>query len=197
MANCRARIVPSVAAAVLLVLAGAPAVQAQQPNQSQSTAAPFSFDGLDGGKISLGASVGKPILVVNTASQCGFAGQLGDMAELWTRYHDRGLMIVAVPSNDFRQEPGDPAAIRRSGENYKARYPFAAIQHVVGPSAHPFYRWAARMKPNETPQWNFHKYLIGADGRLAESFATSVRPTDPEVIAAIERELGAGSSASR
>lgn len=199
MALFRRRLTQALAAAALVVACGAPAAHAQDAGQSRPTAAPFSFDALNGGKISLGASLGKPVLVVNTASQCGLAGQLGDMTELWARYHARGLMIVAVPSNDFRQEPGDPAAIRRSGDTYKAQYPFAAVQQVVGPSAHPFYRWAARMKPNETPKWNFHKYLIGADGALAASFSSSVRPTDPVVIAAIERELGEaeGASASR
>lgn len=196
MAYGRIAYVVAAAAALALYTPG-PAARAQETNQSQSTAAPFSFDALDGGKISLGAYIGKPVLVVNTASQCGFAGQLGDMTELWTRYHDRGLMIVAVPTNDFRQEPGDPALIRRSAENYKAQYPFTAMQTITGASAHPFFRWAARAKPNETPKWNFHKYLIGADGQLAASFPTSVRPTDPEVTAAIERELAAGSRASR
>ncbi|WP_271201261.1 glutathione peroxidase [Methylopila turkensis] len=177
------------------LLCCAPAVPALAQASSRVSAASFSFEKLDGGRISLGAYLGKPVLVVNTASRCGLAGQLGDMAELWTRYHDRGLMIVAVPSNDFWQEPGDPAAIRQSGAAHGANYPFAAVQKVTGADAHPFYRWAARLEPQSTPSWNFHKYLVGADGGLAGSFSSRTSPTDPKIVAAIERELASPAQA--
>lgn len=170
------------------------AVRPALAQEGSPSAAAFSFEGLAGGRISLGAYLGRPILVVNTASRCGYAGQLGDMAELWELHYERGLMIVAVPSNDFGQEPGDPAAIRRSGDNYGAKYPFTAIQRVVGAQAHPFYRWAALQKPSAVPAWNFHKYLVGADGRLVGGYGPAVRPTSPQLVAAIEQELEAGGS---
>jgi glutathione peroxidase len=178
-------------AAATLALWGVGAATAPATaQQSEPTAGLFAFDGLEGGRIDLRAYAGRPILVVNTASQCGFAGQLRDLGVLWTRYRDRGLMIVAVPSNDFRQEPGDAADIRAvSTGTYGVTFPIAAKQRVVGPEAHPFYRWAARLRPDEAPRWNFHKYLIGPDGRLLASFPANVRPTDTQVVVALERAL--------
>lgn len=182
------------AGACLVVLALLPSAGAAE--RSETTAAAFAFDGLEGGKIRLASYVGKPVLVVNTASRCGFAGQLGDLAELWSRYRDRGLAVIAVPSDDFRQEPGDAATIRQSAESHSATFPFASKQHVTGEGAHPFYRWAARSSADGAPRWNFHKYLVGADGGVVASFGPSTRPTDPKVVAAIERELNAAGAVS-
>jgi glutathione peroxidase len=129
--------------------------------------------------------------VVNTASQCGYTPQYAGLQELWTRYRDRGLMIVGVPSNDFGgQEPGGAHEIEQTAnEGYHVSFPLAAKAEVRGPHQHPFYKWAAAERPLELPRWNFHKYLIGRDGHLAASFATQVEPTDPRVIAAIDKEL--------
>ena len=152
----------------------------------------FSFPGVQGGDIRLADFKGKPVLVVNTASQCGFAGQMEGLQQLYNRFGSRGLVIVAVPSNDFGgQEPGGAAEIMAYAQGqYHAAFPIAAKQTVKGAEAHPFYRWAAEQKPSETPRWNFHKYLIGRDGRLAAVFPTIVEPTDPRVVAAIVAELG-------
>ena len=100
-------------------------------------------------------------------------------------------MIVGVPSNDFGgQEPGGAAEIEHTAhDNYGVGFPIAAKAEVRGARQHPFYKWAAAEKPLELPRWNFHKYLIGRDGHIAASFATQVEPTDPRVIAAIEKEL--------
>jgi glutathione peroxidase len=152
----------------------------------------FSFPALKGGDIKLADYKGKPILVVNTASQCGFSGQLAGMEQLYTRYGPRGLIVLAVPSNDFGgQEPGgvDEILATAQGE-YHATFPIAAKQVVKGADAHPFYQWTAQLKPSETPRWNFHKYLIGRDGRLAAIFPTATEPTDARVISAIVTELG-------
>ena len=164
---------------------------AQAPAMSRPTAYAFSFAGLDGGNLTLAAHAGKPILIVNTASQCGYTPQLGGLQKLWTRYRDRGLMIIGGPSNDYGgQEPGGPAEINKTAHGeYGVSFPLAAKADVKGPSAHPFYKWAAHERPGDPPRWNFHKYLIGRDGHVAASFATSVEPTDPRVIAAIEKEL--------
>ena len=178
----------------LALLAGAiatPAV-AQAPGMSHLTAYAFSFAALDGGDIRLADLAGKPILVVNTASQCGFTPQYAGLQQLWTRYHDRGLMLIAVPSNDFGgQEPGGATEIEQTANHvYGVTFPIAAKAVVKGASAHPFYKWAAAARPHDLPQWNFHKYLIGRDGLIAAVFATETEPTDPRVIAAIEKELG-------
>ncbi len=156
------------------------------------TAYAFSFAALKGGDIKLADYAGKPILVVNTASQCGYTPQYAGLQELWKRYRERGLMIVGVPSNDFGgQEPGGVTRNRAYGASRLRRRRFRSPPRprCAGPSQHPFYKWAAAEKPLELPRWNFHKYLIGRDGHVAASFATQVAPTDPRVIAAIDKEL--------
>jgi len=167
---------------------GAPAA-----GMTRVTAYAFSFAGLNGGQIRLVEHAGKPILIVNTASRCGFTPQYAGLQELWTRFRDRGLLVVGVPSNDFGgQEPGGPDEIARTAnEHFGASFPLAAKAEVRGANPHPFYKWAAFERPFELPSWNFHKYLIGRDGHVAATFPAEVEPTDPRVIAAITRELGA------
>ena len=162
-----------------------------QVQMSRPTAYAFSFNGLDGKPIRLAESAGKPILVVNTASQCGYTPQYTGLQELWTRYRERGLLIIGVPSNDFGgQEPGGPVEIIKTAQQeYGVSFPLAAKAEVRGPATHPFYKWAALERPGESPRWNFHKYLVGRDGHIAAVFSTQTEPTDPRVIAAIEREL--------
>ncbi len=170
-------------------LAAAPSFA--QTGMSRMTAYAFSFAALKNGEIRLADYAGKPILIVNTASQCGYTPQYAGLQELWQRYHERGLMIVGVPSNDFGgQEPGGVAEIEHTAQQgYGVAFPLAAKVEVRGAGQHPFYKWAAAEKPLELPRWNFHKYLIGRDGHIVASFATQVEPTDPRVTAAIEKEL--------
>jgi glutathione peroxidase len=173
-----------------LSLAGSPA-WAQAPAMSRITAFAFHFAGLSGGDIQLAEYAGKPILVVNTASQCGYTPQYAGLQELWKRYRDRGLLIVGVPSNDFGgQEPGTAADIAETAlHQYGASFPITAKAEVRGPNSHPFYKWAVGQRPLDPPRWNFHKYLIGRDGLIVASFASDIEPTDARVIAAIERQL--------
>ena len=182
---------------VLALIAGclvAPAM-AQGPKSevpmSSLTAYAFSFARLDGGGIRLADFAGKPILVANTASLCGYTPQYAGLQELWTRFHDRGLIILGVPSNDFGgQEPGTASdIIETANHHYGVTFPLAAKAAVKGPAAHPFYKWAAAERPLETPHWNFHKYLVGREGHIAAVFATQTEPTDPKVIAAVSREI--------
>lgn len=157
---------------------------------SPVTAYAFSFDGLDGGVIRLADYAGKPIIVVNTASLCGYTPQYTGLEEVFMRFHERGLMMIGVPSNDFGgQEPGGPAEISQTAnKDYGVTFPLTAKAKVKGPNAHPFYRWAASERPLETPKWNFHKYLVGRDGHIAAVFATGIEPMDARVVVA--RELG-------
>jgi len=181
---------------VLALIAGGMATPAfaqgtkTEAPMSRLTAYAFSFARLDGGEIRLADFAGKPILVVNTASLCGYTPQYAGLQELWSRFHDRGLMIVGVPSNDFGgQEPGTASDIMETAHHqYGVTFPLAAKVVVKGAAAHPFFKWAAAERPLETPHWNFHKYLIGRDGRIAAVFSTQTEPTDPKVIAAIARE---------
>src|ERR1700693_6296543 len=113
---------------------------AQAPGMNRVTAFAFSFAGLDGKEILLSEHAGKPILVVNTASLCGYTPQYAGLQQLWTRYGGRGLMILGVPSNDFGgQEPGTPDDIKKIAHGeYGAGFPLAAKAHVKGASLHPF-----------------------------------------------------------
>jgi glutathione peroxidase len=164
---------------------------ANATGMSRVTAYAFTFKGLDGGEILLASYAGHPILVVNTASLCGYTPQYAGLQELWTRYRSRGLMIIGVPSNDFGgQEPGGASDIDKTAHgDYHATFPLTEKAAVKGKDAHPFYKWAAQERPLEAPRWNFHKYLIGHDGQLKASFVSAVEPTDPRMISAIEAEL--------
>ncbi len=157
------------------------------------TAYAFTFKGLDGGEILLAAHAGKPMLIVNTASLCGYTPQYTGLQALWTRYREQGLFVLGVPSNDFGgQEPGGASEIHNTAHDaYHVTFPLTEKVGVKGASAHPFYRWAAIERPLDTPRWNFHKYLIGRDGRLRAAFASEVEPEDARIIAAIGQELAA------
>ena len=180
---------------LMAATSAAPAL-AQAPAMSTRTCYTFGFDGLKGGNIRLGDHAGKPILIVNTASLCGYTPQYTGLQKLWTMMRPKGLLIIGVPSNDFgAQEPGDVAEISHTTESFGVGFPMAAKAKVLGTEAHPFYRWAAAEKPREIPRWNFHKYLIGRDGHVAASIPTGTEPTDPRVIAAIEREFTSGPAA--
>lgn len=175
--------------ALLFVSPLAPAY-AQTPGLSRATAFAFSFKSLDGQDLRLSDQTGRPVLVVNTASLCGYTPQYSGLETLWKRYRHRGLLVIGVPSNDFGgQEPGGASEIHSTAHRHGVTFPLAEKVAVKGDAAHPFYRWAAIQRPNETPRWNFHKYLVGRDGTLAAAFASAVDPTDPRLVTAIERQL--------
>jgi glutathione peroxidase len=177
----------------LTLLAGFAATPAlaQTPGVSRMTAYAFHFAGLAGGDIKLGDFAGKPIMVVNTASLCGYTPQYAGLQTLYARFRDRGLFIIGVPSNDFgAQEPGGVSDIEHTAhQGYGVTFPLAAKAGVKGLNPHPFYKWAAAERPLDAPRWNFHKYLVGRDGHIVAAFPSQVEPTDPRVIAAIEKEL--------
>lgn len=170
---------------------GATRTVSAQPSVSRMSAYVFTFPALAGGEIRLADYAGRPLLVVNTASQCGYTPQYAGLQELWTEFGGRGLMILGVPSNDFGgQEPGGAAEIANTAQqHYGVQFPIAAKAIVKGPNAHPFYKWAAGLRPKDIPRWNFHKYLVGRDGYIAEVFPESVEPSDTRVKTAIARAL--------
>jgi glutathione peroxidase len=177
-----------------LVLCGGAVVSsardAMAAEMSQITAHSFAFKGLDGSDMPLAAYAGRPILVVNTASLCGYTPQYAGLQTLWSRYRERGLVVLGIPSNDFGgQEPGGAGEIGQTAGAYHVTFPLAAKTAVKGASAHPFYAWAARLRPLDAPRWNFHKYLIGRDGTLRAGFTSAVDPTDVRIVTAIEKEL--------
>lgn len=181
---------------ILLLGAGALALHprlAFATAMTRVTAYAFTFKGLDGSEILLASHAGKPMLVVNTASLCGYTPQYTGLQALWTRYRAQGLFVLGVPSNDFGgQEPGGASDINKTAhDEYHITFPLTEKVTVKGADAHPFYRWAAQELPSERPRWNFHKYLIGRDGRLKAGFTSAVEPTDPRLVAAIEQDLAA------
>ena len=152
----------------------------------------FRFDAIDGASLPLADFAGKAVLVVNTASACGYTPQYAGLEALWRRYRDRGLVVLGVPSNDFgAQEPGSEAEIRElCTTSYGVDFPMTAKAGVVGAAAHPFYRWIVEQCGEAAaPRWNFHKYLIGPDGALAALWPSDVEPLAPEVTETIEELL--------
>jgi glutathione peroxidase len=157
----------------------------------------FSFVSIDGEPLPLTQFRGKAILIVNTASQCGFTPQYEGLQTVWQRYRDRGLVVIGVPSDDFGgQEPGSNEKIKEFCEvNFNIDFPLSRKEHVVGERAHPFYRWAANeLGVMAKPRWNFHKYLIDPEGRLVDWFSTVTPPTSERVLRAIEGHLPTSAS---
>lgn len=159
------------------------------------TAHDFSFESIDGSPLPLAEFRGKAVLVVNTASRCGFTKQYAGLQKLYDTYKDRGLVVLGVPANNFaNQEPGTEAEIKKFCEGvYRITFPLTEKTDVIGRRAHPFYQWTAAQKKGgvffSTPRWNFHKYLIAPDGTLAGSFAPAVAPESEGLRRAIEAAL--------
>ncbi len=167
-------------------------IAATAPEAGAMTAYDFEFTSIDGQKLPFSQFKGKTVLVVNTASQCGFTPQYTGLQKLWERYRERGLVVLGVPSNDFgQQEPGSAAQIKQFCEvNFSVDFPLTDKERVVGASAHPFYRWlASELGEGAAPRWNFHKYLIAPDGTIAEVFPTRVDPLAPDLLRAVEANL--------
>ncbi|MFN5270154.1 MAG: glutathione peroxidase [Hyphomonadaceae bacterium] len=165
---------------------------APAPTKANAMSSPEMFDGLMGGQVNLADYRGKVVLVVNTASQCGYTGQYAGLETLWKSRQREGLVIIGVPSNDFGgQEPGSATEIKKFCElNYGVTFPMAAKYAVRGPSAHPFYRNALSVLGSKAePKWNFHKILIGKDGRPVATFASAVTPQSTELGQAITNAL--------
>ena len=144
---------------------------------------------IDGRPQSLAEYAGKVLLVVNTASECGFTPQYAGLEGLWRHYRDRGLVVLGFPSNDFgQQEPGDEAEIKAFCETkFKVSFPMFAKVDVKGAGQSPVYRFLAA--DYGEPKWNFHKYLVGKDGNVKQAFASNVAPDAPELRAAIDAAL--------
>ena len=152
----------------------------------------FSFTSIDGEPLPMSGFAGQAVLVVNTASFCGFTHQYGALQQVYETYRDRGFVVLGVPSNDFGgQEPGTAAEIKEFCEvNFAVDFPLTEKQVVKGTGAHPFFRAAvAELGEGAAPRWNFHKFLITPDGRLAGSWPSRVEPDAPELIGAIEAVL--------
>ena len=152
----------------------------------------FAFETLQGAPYPLKDLAGRPFVVVNTASKCGFTPQYAGLEALFRRAQGRGLVVVGVPCNDFGgQEPGSHAEIASFCEaNYGVSFPMMGKVRVKGREAHPFFTWAAAQGGVlARPRWNFFKYLIDKNGALSDWFASTTAPTAPKFTAAVEAIL--------
>jgi glutathione peroxidase len=159
--------------------------------QYEQLANEFSFKGVDGSVINLADYKEKVILVVNVASRCGFTNQYKDLQALWTQYKDNNLIVLGVPSNNFRQEPGTNKEIKDFCETtFGVNFPITEKIDVIGKKSHPFFVWAKKNHGiGAVPKWNFHKIIIGKDGKVADTFTSITNPSSKKFTASIEKEL--------
>ena len=152
----------------------------------------FKFTDLDGSELNLTEFKNKVVVVVNVASQCGFTSQYEDMQKIWDVYQEKGLVVIGVPSNDFgNQEPGNSKEIKNFCEaKFGITFPMTEKVIVKGDKAHPFYLWAkANHGKSAVPKWNFHKIVIGKNGKIIDTFASITKPTSKRFIKSIEKAL--------
>lgn len=162
------------------------------PTTQNGSAYDFSFTDIDGRLMPLEKFRGNALLIVNTASQCGFNCQYNGLQEIWNTYQNRGLVVVGVPSNDFgRQEPKSESDIQSFCRSaYGVTFPLTEKTKVRGQNAHEFYRWAAdTLGDVSRPRWNFHKYLVNSNGRVVAWFTPTVMPRSSLLAEAIEGAL--------
>ena len=163
--------------------------------RTTGTAFDFSLQNLKGGELKLNAFAGKPLLIVNTASKCGFTPQYAGLEEIWKAHKKDGLVVLGVPSNDFAgQEPGTEKEIAAFCEtNYGVDFPMAAKVHVAGSKAHPLFKFLATEGGFlAAPRWNFYKYLVGRDGHLKEWFSSFTSPTSDRFKRAVAKVVVKG-----
>ena len=151
----------------------------------------FSFKEINGGNIDFKDYKNKVILVVNVASRCGFTNQYEDLQKLWINYKEKDLIIVGVPTNNFKQEPGSNKDIKDFCEStFGIDFPITEKNNVRGDDAHPFYKWAKANYGNKAvPKWNFHKIIIGKNGKIADTFASITKPSSSRFIETIEKQI--------
>ena len=151
----------------------------------------FNIEGINGELINFKEYKNKAVLVVNTASYCGFTNQYADMQKLWDKYKDKGLLVLGVPSNSFNQEKNDDSEVKKFCEvNFNINFPLTSITSVKGDDAHEIYKWARENHGKSAiPKWNFHKILINKDGKVAETYSSFTNPTSKKVISKIETLL--------
>lgn len=147
------------------------------------------FENIDGGTLRISDWSGQPVLVVNTASLCGFTGQYAALQSLYDRYRERGLVVLAVPSDDFKQELGSNEEVKEFCEvHYGLDLPMTGMTSVKGATAHPFYASLADETGFE-PRWNFNKVLIDPEGRVVDTFGSPVKPLSRAITGPIEALL--------
>ncbi len=151
----------------------------------------FKIDSISGEEIDLQTYKNKVILLVNTASYCGFTGQYEDLQKLWDKYKLDGLVVLGVPSNSFNQEKKENKEVKDFCEvNFNINFPLSTITEVKGDNAHEIFKWAKKNHGNSAvPKWNFYKILINKDGKIEDTFSSLTKPTSNKIISKIKELL--------
>ncbi len=151
----------------------------------------FKIESITGEVIDLKDFSNKVILLVNTASYCGFTKQYDELQELWNLYKEKGLIVLGVPSNSFNQEKNNNADVKKFCEvNFNINFPLSTISDVKGKNAHEIYKWAEKnYGKSAIPKWNFHKILIDKNGNVADTFVSFTKPNSKKIISKIESLL--------
>ena len=148
----------------------------------------FKINSISGEQIDLGNYKNKVILVVNTASYCGFTNQYNDLQQLWEKYKSKGLIVLGVPSNSFNQEKKEDADVKEFCEvNFNINFPMTSITEVKGENSHEIFKWAEKNHgKSEIPKWNFHKILINKEGKIEDTFTSMTKPMSKRLVKTIE-----------
>ena len=149
----------------------------------------YNFKSIDGGQIKLSDYKDKVIVIVNVASRCGYTSQYEDLQSLYDNYKDKNLVVIGVPTNNFKQEPGSNEQIKNFCEtNFGITFPMTEKINVIGTNAHPFYKWAKDdFGISAIPKWNFHKIIIDKNGKVVDTFASFTKPSSKKFIKLIEK----------
>ena len=149
----------------------------------------FKFTSIDGSEINLADYKNNVLVVVNVASRCGFTSQYSDLQDIWNKYREKNVIVIGVPTNNFKQEPGSNEEIKNfCKSNFNINFPMTEKIDVIGKNAHPFFKWAKDNHGNSAiPKWNFHKILIGKNGKISDTFSSITRPSSQKFKSAIEK----------
>ena len=151
----------------------------------------FKIESITGELINFNDYKDKVILVVNTASYCGFTKQYEELQELWDTYKSQGLIVLGIPSNSFNQEKTNNLEIKKFCEiNFNINFPLSTITEVKGKNAHDLFKWAEKnYGKSAVPKWNFHKILINKDGKIEDTFVSFTKPMSKKIVQKIEEIL--------
>jgi len=151
----------------------------------------FKIESITGELINFNDYKDKVILVVNTASYCGFTKQYEELQELWDTYKSQGLIVLGIPSNSFNQEKKNNLEIKKFCEvNFNINFPLSTITEVKGKNAHGLFKWAEKnYGKSAVPKWNFHKILINKDGKIEDTFVSFTKPMSKKIVQKIEEIL--------
>ena len=151
----------------------------------------FKIESITGELINFNDYKDKVILIVNTASYCGFTKQYEELQELWDRYRSKGLIVLGIPSNSFNQEKTNNLEIKKFCEvNFNINFPLSTITEVKGKNAHDLFKWAEKnYGKSAIPKWNFHKILINKEGKIEDTFVSFTKPMSKKIVQKIEEIL--------